>query len=323
MSLPAAAHATATTFDFRLSDMPCAVLITDTQGQIRQLNQELLGIVGGTAATWAPHHMDALLTKASCIFSQTHVWPMLFRERNVREIYLQLQSTMDAPVPVMTNARWLVDGDREHVIWLFFVAAERSRFEAALLQARKRAETMTSELVNDNEELVYLSQSDTLTGLGNRRALEAAGLALARDSRTPMALSSLLMIDVDHFKNVNDQWGHDKGDQVLSALGQCLKACARERDTVVRYGGEEFVLLLPHTEPERAQRIAQRLHDEVRSRMPGSVAVTISVGIASGPVRSSGDLSQLISLADAAVYEAKQHGRNCTRMALPVQALPG
>jgi two-component system cell cycle response regulator len=323
MTLPLVINTSATAIKLQLSDMPCPVLITDTLGAIQLVNQELLDIVDGTVATWTGQPMDALLTKASCIFAQTHVWPMLMRELKVREIYLQLRATSQAPVPVMTNARWILDGDREYIIWLLFVAAERSRFEAALLEARKRAETITAELTHDKQELTHLSLTDSLTGLGNRRALDAAGLALARDGRTPLASSSLMMIDVDHFKRVNDQWGHDKGDQVLTALGECLKRCARDRDTVVRYGGEEFVLLLPHTDPARAELIAQRLHAEIHVLLPAGIAITISIGVASGSIRGSDDLSQLITRADAAVYEAKHQGRSCTRVAAPLAGTAG
>jgi two-component system cell cycle response regulator len=154
-----------------------------------------------------------------------------------------------------------------------------------------------------------------LTGLGNRRALEqfTVDLAAQRNPHQTMPLS-VLLIDVDHFKRVNDTHGHSQGDEVLRQLGRSLRDCARQRDSVVRYGGEEFAMLLPHTDTQQAMQMAQRLHDRIRTLRPAGLDITVSIGIASGSLTTAEDVSRLISQADKALYEAKNEGRNRTRV---------
>jgi diguanylate cyclase (GGDEF)-like protein len=325
---------------FYLPDVPCPMLLTDAQGKILVANAELQMAVDGSQRDWPEQSMDALLTPASAILCQTHVWPMLLRDGRVNEIYLELKSGAGARVPVMTNARLVNRDGQNRVIWIFFVAQERSQFATALLESKKQAESLAVELAQakamlvvlnsqlearverteeDNLALTHLSTTDTLTGLGNRRALDqfTQTLVSQRNPNQSMLLS-VLMVDVDHFKRVNDTRGHDVGDQVLSALAHCLRDCARQRDAVVRYGGEEFTMLLPHTDAQQAELLAQRLHERVRVLNPAGIAITISIGIATGYLTTTEDITSLITRADTAVYQAKHDGRNCTR----VETLP-
>jgi diguanylate cyclase (GGDEF)-like protein len=319
-----------------LPDVPCPLLLTDAQGRILVANVELRMAVDGSQRDWPEQSMDGLLTPASAILCQTHVWPMLLRDGRVNEIYLELISSSGAKVPVMTNAKLVSRDGQNRVIWIFFVVHERSQFETALLESKKQAESLAAELAQakamlvvlnsqlksrmerteeDNRALTHLSTTDTLTGLGNRRALEQFTQTLvAQRNPNQTMLLSVLMVDVDHFKHVNDTRGHGVGDQVLSALGNCLRECARQRDAVVRYGGEEFAMLLPHTDSQQAELLAQRLHERVRVLSPEGIAITISVGIATGPLTTPQDMTSLISRADTAVYRAKKEGRNCTRV---------
>ena len=156
------------------------------------------------------------------------------------------------------------------------------------------------------------ARSDALTGLLNRRGFdERFGIELARAKRQGERLS-LLVGDLDRFKQLNDQWGHQEGDRVLARVGDTIRATARESDASARIGGEEFAILLPDTDEQGAYLAAERLRAAVQracANQPGSL--TISVGVATFPQHGrEGD--SLMRAADAAVYMAKQLGRDRT-----------
>ena len=163
--------------------------------------------------------------------------------------------------------------------------------------------------------LCNLSSRDALTGLSNRRQFE---LALAREiDRVARAgePALVLMIDIDHFKQVNDTHGHSAGDQVLQSVARALHDCIRPMDTLARFGGEEFAMILPNCPPAFGQAVAERIRLKVLGRSvtvaPGTdVAVTVSIGGAFAPqwVRSSAPL--WIERADQQLYRAKAEGRN-------------
>lgn len=168
-------------------------------------------------------------------------------------------------------------------------------------------------------ELAWLSLTDALTGLPNRRRFDedlATAYKSALRNREPL---SLLIVDADHFKRFNDQHGHAVGDEVLKRLARSLsKSVHRPADLVCRFGGEEFAVLLPGTDVPGARRIAENVHDEVKSlSVPaaGILAgtVTVSIGIACTADRNGlVGPSDLIRLADEALYAAKRAGRDRT-----------
>jgi len=172
--------------------------------------------------------------------------------------------------------------------------------------------------------------TDGLTGLPNKRAVTDAlkrTFAQAAMTRVPLAL---LLLDLDHFKQVNDQYGHAAGDQVLASVGAALRSVVRAQDFAGRNGGEEFAILLPETEIAAALGIAERVRATIaKLTVPGTdVPVTVSVGVAGFPDHAS-TLERLEQLADAALYVAKLQGRNRVELAsadaghdLPVPVLP-
>jgi diguanylate cyclase (GGDEF)-like protein len=131
------------------------------------------------------------------------------------------------------------------------------------------------------------------------------------DEREPL---SLAVLDVDDFKRVNDEHGHAMGDTVLRHVADRLLRSCRETDLVYRFGGEEFVLLLPATGPEAARRILERVHDAVREARADVPSVTVSAGIAAAPLDAEG-ADELYAAADAALYAAKRDGKDRTSTA--------
>jgi diguanylate cyclase (GGDEF)-like protein len=163
------------------------------------------------------------------------------------------------------------------------------------------------------ERLKVLTETDALTGLKNRRAfmrLLAAESGRARRTKRPVGL---LIIDVDHFKSINDQHGHPTGDRVLAEVANRLSEEARGYDTIARIGGEEFAVLLPEVSEDNAVIVAERLRGAVeatRSAGELELGVTISIGLAMGPIDGDEVGEALFQLADTALYEAKGAGRN-------------
>ncbi len=153
-------------------------------------------------------------------------------------------------------------------------------------------------------ETKALSLRDPLTGLANRRLMDVVlDESFAKAKRFNKTLS-IMLLDVDHFKDYNDTQGHTAGDKMLVAIANILQEEVREIDLVVRYGGEEFLILLPNTNPSSANEIAERIRQVISAK----TVVTVSLGISS----CNGNIKQeeLIKLADNALYRAKEHGRN-------------
>lgn len=178
------------------------------------------------------------------------------------------------------------------------------------------------------EELARLSMTDALTGLPNRRRFDeelARAWGSTRRCGTPL---SLLIVDADHFKKVNDQHGHAVGDAVLKGLASALASSVhRPADLVCRYGGEEFALLLPATDTAGAYRIADRVHAEVAGVSVGSAGigaggVTVSIGLSCTAGLNIMDVAEFTRLADEALYKAKSSGRNTTCGALSLAIEP-
>lgn len=163
------------------------------------------------------------------------------------------------------------------------------------------------------ERLSYQASHDPLTGLANRRTFQQfldRELKLAERHRAPL---SLLVLDVDHFKQFNDTFGHPAGDAMLTAIAETVLAVGRSTDIVARYGGEEFVIVLPHTDREGAQAAASKILEGIRQLqgrgLAHGTAVTASVGVATLEP-GVGDGPALFQRADQALYRAKQSGRD-------------
>lgn len=197
----------------------------------------------------------------------------------------------------------------DRLICSFVDVSERKRFEAELMQARDAAETANRALRTANAELRRLAVTDHLTGVWNRAYFEEAVAAqIARAERYGVPVS-LLLLDIDHFKAINDTHGHLVGDRILIELTRLIGCHLREVDVLARWGGEEFAILMPHCGAGEALHAAEKLRVLVADQAFHEVgAVTVSIGVAELQPRESDNA--WIKRADDALYAAKAGGRN-------------
>lgn len=225
---------------------------------------------------------------------------------------------------VATDGNPFTDGERRIIDDLFGVVRLAGESEARYEELEQRMLSLQREnldLVVKNRMLSEVSSRDSLTGLYNRWfVIEKIDSEMNRALRhgSPM---SLLMLDIDHFKRVNDTWGHGAGDQVLQAIGKLLRDSCRIYDVPGRYGGEEFCIVLPETKPGSTGVVAERIRSRIEAiALPcgdTSIVVTASIGIAGLDMPEGNELlspAALIDRADRALYSAKNRGRNRVEM---------
>ncbi len=187
---------------------------------------------------------------------------------------------------------------------------QRKVIETFYFNLEQIVEERTAELKEANETISRLAATDELTNLSNRRSFNiclASALSAARRHEYPL---SLIMIDLDHFKVVNDTFGHSKGDEVLKAFARIFLDIIRVEDVAARWGGEEFILLLPHTPSDAASALAERIRVafEQHSDIVAPIVLSASFGVVQ--FHGSEDADALIRRADDALYRAKHQGRN-------------
>ncbi len=211
-----------------------------------------------------------------------------------------------------------------------FAISENSLLQAVSLAATIyiavtfRATTLLNHFLRKSYQLSFdlniakehaekMALTDVLTGINNRRAFYKLGNKVIQNSQRYQHAMSIVMLDIDKFKEINDKWGHAAGDNAIITLAKTIKAAAREADICGRLGGDEFSIILPETDTEQAQNFAERLcikiSNIVVATQTSNIAFTSSIGVATRYAECS-KLEQLIACADAALYEAKNKGRN-------------
>lgn len=175
------------------------------------------------------------------------------------------------------------------------------------LLANKR---LFEEVQSQRKKLYDLAMIDPLTGLRNRNVLaECAERFFNQANQEDMTLS-LILLDIDHFKQINDSHGHLVGDEVLVGVGDLLRTTGREQDVALRFGGEEFLLILPECDLFDAHTRAEELRQQLRELQPAGLTITGSFGVTSRPSGSEVGMNDLFRVADRAVYQAKSEGRD-------------
>lgn len=207
------------------------------------------------------------------------------------------------------------------VIGSVLVAQETSTTEFQRAQVRDAVVQAAPIIANQrNLALAELrAASDTLTGLPNRRAAEDTLKRMVAHAGRNVSPLAAILIDLDHFKRINDVHGHEQGDEALAAVGHILGSSLRASDFASRFGGEEFLLLLPDTSREQARGVAEKLRLLIEDAEIGPEHLTASFGVAALP-DDAVDPEALVRKADRALYLAKRTGRNRVALATPVVA---
>ena len=266
-----------------------------------------LALLVGCAALWAraagwmgPGASMTLLQLALAALAMALGWAMLSRMNELRTSTEAAQTAQLATVAHQAQDLEALVEKRN---------AELSARLTDLGTARRTAELANQGLQRALDQLEQVAATDRLTGAWNRRRFDEAviaEIALAHRRREPL---SLLMFDLDHFKRVNDSFGHSAGDAVLAGMAQTVRLHLRASDTLVRWGGEEFLVMTPATRLEGAAGLAEKLREAAAAiDFPGVGQVTMSLGVAEYALGES--LSEWIERADQALYRAKAEGRN-------------
>lgn len=222
-------------------------------------------------------------------------------------IYMIILTSMSRAEDVVTG---LDSGADDYVVKPYNPAELRVR-----LKAGDRIVRLQSELIEAREKLRDQANRDPMTGLFNRRAIKRKFRDRQKDPTEAGQPLSTLLLDIDHFKLINDTHGHDVGDLVIIEIGKRIREIVGTRGLVSRYGGEEFLVVFPRCEKEEAERYASELRIAIRSAplvTPQGVSVdlTASLGLASAPLRPDDIIEEYVKVADEALYEAKETGRD-------------
>ncbi len=288
--------------NYSLDSFPCGALVTNSSRIITYVNTYFT-----TELLWLPEALigkstDVIFTKSSKIFFQSYLIPTLLHEKTCEEMQLIIFNAQGIRIPVTVNAHL---GDDGCIYWSFFNASKRDQLYNELLKTRETLEEQA-------EALKLLASTDELTELLNRREMKYRSVLVLEQAARSHQSVGLLMLDIDYFKKVNDTFGHLEGDRVLKELGKKLKAFCRQTDLVARFGGEEFLIMLPDTDKVSFLLFCERLHQLIANIKVDNKPLTVSIGASICDDKIS--FTDFYAQADNAVYKAKELGRNRTEM---------
>lgn len=298
--------------------MTARILIVDDDHAIRNSIQEFLGILDFT--TYSAENADQALSFLKEHHVDVVITDIIMNGMDGLEMTRIIKDTYDTEVIVITG--YTGDYSYEEAVnrgaddFIF----KPVRFEELLLRLKRvlRERALTQERTLILERLKELSITDDLTKLYNSRHFyHQLEYEINRFNRYQRPLS-LLLIDVDHFKQFNDIHGHLEGDKVLSKIGSLITSCLRTMDTAYRYGGEEFTVILPETTCDAAMAVSERINEMVKNELfIEDIQRDLSVSIGVTEYLPGEELKEFVRRADKAMYMAKEGGRNRTSLLLP------
>ncbi|MEK4367187.1 sensor domain-containing diguanylate cyclase [Paenibacillus sp. FSL R5-0473] len=315
--------------DIQLDLAPCGYFSISDSGVVQSINQTLLTMLGYERDELIGQHIESTMSVSNKVFFHTYFYPYIQLYGHVDEMYFTFRTRDQQAVPVLLNGVRQTRNGESVVDCVVVVMRKRIEHEKDILhtktklqelyqatqEANKELERLHEEykikeqaLIKVNDQLETMASTDLLTGLKNRRFFQEKMLESLLMFQEKQRYFSLLVVDIDHFKNINDTYGHPIGDLVLGNLAGLLQTVSRSTDVVARYGGEEFVVILPDCEEEQAIGIAERYRSQVASADWGEYNITVSIGAAT--VVEDDTEKSLFQRADNALYASKTGGRN-------------
>lgn len=308
--------------DEQLNVLPCGYFVLSSDWEFIEMNQTMRNLL---QINEMPRHMHDVLTVPSRIYFQTYFVPAMSVHGEIQEMYLNFKVNK-RPLPVLMNVNER-NGRFEGIIIQIKV---RDEYESQLLQSKKDAERIQKQtdaaynkllnllqeveskqkqLLELNGELQELATRDELTGLYNRRVFHRnLDAAIDRAELFGTRSFSLLLFDIDHFKTINDTYGHLSGDDVLKELARKLEQVIDAPDLVARIGGEEFAVIFDDPDHQYNIKKAEHLRSYLEESTWVSTAITVSMGITR--YQDGDKASHIYVRADDAQYTSKKNGRN-------------
>jgi|SRR5690554_1851423 len=309
---------------------PVGLLTIHANSTVTHINPTLLKLLGYQREEIIGQPINRLFARSGKLFFLTHVFPLLQHQGVVEEMYLRLRDHDGNDVPVLINATKIeLPPGVPHFIFAMMPIQRRFIFEDQLVAARKEAEQALmaqraatdalqlaqedlelkqQQLMRLNEQLQRLATTDELTQLENRRSFEETLEYQLALQKRQAGQAGLMLLDIDHFKKINDIHGHSAGDDVLRRVGKILREQVRDIDTPARIGGEEFVVLMPSADFQGLLTAAERIRQKIANTRWQHGTVTLSIGITM--LHESDDRERVLQRVDKALYHAKRTGRN-------------
>ena len=294
--------------------MPDGVVILDEKEQIVMANISFSGLFGKSPAAMIGlkgSELGWLDCQSPKQVGQLPWFKVLQDGKEHKGASLSLLNSLGSKIKLAVNAAMVTDntGKCRGTLVTFddITQLEEKNFE--LNDTIEKLQLANDEIEAKSHELETLASCDALTLCLNRRALALNFDILFAKAKAGGAHLSCIMVDIDFFKSVNDNYGHATGDQVIKTVADVLKTCTRDTDLVGRYGGEEFVVILPKLYLDKAAQIAERIRQTIEKKSCSGVKVTVSLGVSSLELNTNKP-DELINQADKALYAAKNSGRN-------------
>ncbi|GGK53948.1 EAL domain-containing protein [Amphritea balenae] len=293
------------------------LLIIDTENQIIFSNYRFAEYIGQQPEDLVGRDSEQFDWRFSDGQLKELPWVQVLKGKEMSEIFqIGLATALDKTYRFKVNASTITDpeGRVRGVLVTFDNISEIEKKNEELRRTFYKLEKSQREITRQNRELQILATRDSLSGLLNRRSLSMGFQTLFSEAQDEKENLSCIMVDIDFFKSINDSFGHAMGDMVIKLIAQLLTEHSRPNDLVGRYGGEEFLLVLPGVAMGSARGIAERIrkaiHDCVdKIQLDAAVRITASLGVSS-MTSVSGSHEELLDQADKALYQAKETGRN-------------
>ncbi|BDX07106.1 GGDEF domain-containing protein [Planctobacterium marinum] len=286
-------------FDF----FPCLLITTDLEtNEIHYMNQYAKGFLIDDVLS-SPMSLFDFISKATAIFYESYIRPEILNSGECNEIQITLVGKKATKTPAIANVKLI--GSR--LYWSIYKSESRDKLYQELVSTRESLEAQT-------RELFELTRIDPLTSILNRRAAQEEVQSIIAKTKRSFVPTTFLMLDIDWFKDINDNYGHERGDAILVSVSRMLKTLLRETDVLARWGGEEFLIVLYNVDIKKAFSFCERIHHSLKQiKIADNKFITVSIGgveLRQEMLAEQNLFEVCVNQADIALYRSKETGRN-------------